>query len=236
MPTRTRRIAATFARRPIAPDPPFEREHAAHLRETTSVEERLAIYDRFRHGQTRFDAEMRRILLRALVRSLGDDVTVGPGVGFLHPETFEIGDGVFLGAGAYIQGRFDGRCAIGRRTWIGPGAYLDARDLVIEPFVGWGPGAKVLGSEHTGDPLDAPVIETDLVIASVLIEEGADVGTNAVVLPGVTVGRSAIVGAGAVVSRDVEASSIVAGVPARPLRSRNQPRAERNKQAAAREE
>jgi acetyltransferase-like isoleucine patch superfamily enzyme len=39
------------------------------------------------------------------------------------------------------------------------------------------------------------------------------------VLPGVTIGRGAIVAAGAVVTRDVEPLTIVAGVPARLLRS-----------------
>lgn len=216
----SRQVPATFARRAVVPDPAFEREHAARLRETASLEERLAIYDRFRHGMTAFDATMRRILLRALVKALGDDVTVGPGFGFLHPQTFEIGDGVFFGAGAFVQGRHDGTCRIGRRSWIGPGAYLDARDLVLDEMVGWGPGAKVLGSEHSGLPLDAAVIETDLVIAPVRIGRGADIGTNAVILPGVTVGANAIVGAGAVVTSDVEPYHVVAGVPARTLRDR----------------
>ena len=216
----SRRVPATFARRPIARDAEFERGHAEHLRKSTSVEERLAIYDRFRHGMTAFDGTLRRIALRSLCRSFGDDVTVAPGVGFLHPETFEIGDGAFLGAGCFIQGRFDGTCRIGRRCWIGPGAYLDARDLVLADFVGWGPGAKVLGSQHTGEPLDAMVIETDLLIAPVRVETGADIGTNAVILPGVTIGESALVGAGAVVTEDVPAYAVVAGVPARVLRVR----------------
>ena len=72
------------------------------------------------------------------------------GVGFKHLETFEIGDSVFIGAQAYIQGRFDGTTIIGNHVWIGPQAYMDARDLVLEDYVGWGPGAKVLGSAHTG--------------------------------------------------------------------------------------
>ncbi len=216
----SRRVPATFGRAPITPDAPFERGHAAHLKEAFPVEERIAIYDRFRNGQTRFDATMRRIVLRSLVLSLGDDVTVGPGVGFLHPHTFEIADGAFLGAGAFLQGRHDGVLRIGKRTWIGPGAYLDARNLVIEDFVGFGPGARVLGSEHVAEPATVPVIETDLVIAPVRICRGADVGTNAVILPGVTIGAGAIVGAGAVVTRDVPEGTVVAGVPAKPLRSR----------------
>ncbi len=49
----------------------------------------------------------------------------------------------------------------------------------------------------------------------------ADIGTNATILPGVTVGKGAIVGAGAVVVEDVPPFSIVAGVPARFLRWRD---------------
>ncbi|MGO7616462.1 hypothetical protein ACC689_34970, partial [Rhizobium ruizarguesonis] len=80
---------------------------------------------------------------------------------FKHPETFDIGNGVFIGAQAYIQCRFDGRCKIGDNVWIWPMAYFDARDLVIEDSFGWGPGAKVLGSTHTALPLDVPIIRTD---------------------------------------------------------------------------
>jgi galactoside O-acetyltransferase len=140
---------------------------------------------------------------------------VEQGVGFKHPETFEIGKGVFIGAHSFIQGRFDGCCRIGDCVWIGPQSYFDARDLVLEDYVGWGPGAKVLGSVHTGVPLDVPIIQTDLEIKPVRVGAWADIGTNAVLLPGVTIGRGAIVGASAVVTHDVPAFAKVAGIPAK---------------------
>ena len=112
---------------------------------------------------------------------------------------------------------------IGDHVWIGPQSYFDARDLVIEESVGWGPGAKVLGSTHTGVPTDVPIIQTDLTIRPVRIGAWSDIGVNAVVLPGVTVGKGAIVGAGAVLTEDVEPFTVVAGVPARLIRRREQP-------------
>ena len=87
--------------------------------------------------------------------------------------------------------------------------------------VGWGPGARALGSQHTGSPSDVPIIHTDLEIRPVRIEAGADIGTSSVILPGVTVGEGAIVGAGAVVTNDVKPYTIVAGVPARFMRWRD---------------
>jgi acetyltransferase-like isoleucine patch superfamily enzyme len=145
---------------------------------------------------------------------------VGPGVVFKHVETMEFGDAVFIGAQAMIQGRYDGSCKIGSHVWIGPQAYFDARALELGDYVGWGPGAKLLGSTHTGEPADLPIIATSLVIKPVVIGYGADVGMNASILPGVHIGANAIVGAGAVVTQDVPEFAIVAGVPAKFLRSR----------------
>ena len=51
------------------------------------------------------------------------------------------------------------------------------------------------------------------------IESGAWIGARSTILPGVTVGHGAVVAAGAVVTRDVEPNTLVAGVPARVLRS-----------------
>ena len=128
-------------------------------------------------------------------------VTIGSGAGFKHLETFEIGDGVFIGAQSYLQGRFDGSFVIGESRWMGPQSFFDGRDLVLGGHVGWGPGAKVLGSQHTGQPIDVPMIQTDLEMKPVRVEAWADIGTNATLLPGVTVGKGSIVGAGAVVER-----------------------------------
>lgn len=215
-----REVPATFGRKEVRPDPVWEWEFAASLKEKNSRHELQAMYSRFGSGESEFDALMRRILVRAMCRSVGHALQVGPAVVFKHPETMEFGDAVFIGAQAMIQGRFDGSCKIGNHVWIGPQAYFDARSLELADYVGWGPGAKVLGSAHTGEPLEAPIISTGLLIKSVRVGFGADVGMNASILPGVTIGANSIVGAGAVVNQDVPEYAIVAGVPARILRSR----------------
>jgi acetyltransferase-like isoleucine patch superfamily enzyme len=217
-----KRVQATFARRELRQDPAWEREFAAFLKASQSKEELENLFARFRGGESAFDGFMRRVLLRALCKCVGDDLQVGPDVVLKHPETMEFGDCVFIGAQAMIQGRFDGTCKIGSHVWIGPQAYFDARDLVLEDYVGWGPGAKVLGSVHTGVPINEPIIATALVIKPVTVGFGADVGMNASILPGVHVGAHAIIGAGAVVTHDVPEYAIVAGVPARVIRNRRE--------------
>lgn len=218
-----RKVAATFGRKETRPDPAWEREFAASLREKNSREELMALFGRFRSGESSFEYMMRRVLMHALCKSVGNELQVGPDVVLKHPETMEFGESVFIGAQAMIQGRFDGTCRIGNHVWIGPQAYFDARNLVLEDYVGWGPGAKVLGSQHTGEPVDVPIIATPLVIKPVVIGFGADIGTNATILPGVKVGANAIVGAGAVVTEDIPEFAIAAGVPARVLRFRDKP-------------
>ena len=219
-PPQARIVPAVHGRKDITPDPSDEIALAERLRREHSPAELLDLASRHAHGMSDADVRMRRATWRALTRRFGHGVRIGRAAIVTHPETLEIGDGVFIGEQAFIQGRFDGRCVIGSHAWIGPQSYFDARDLVIEEYVGWGPGAKVLGSSHTGVPADVPVIQTDLEIKPVLICAWADVGVNAVVLPGVTVGKGAIVGAGAVVTRDVDPFTIVAGVPARFVRRR----------------
>jgi acetyltransferase-like isoleucine patch superfamily enzyme len=218
---RARVVRAVLGLRKVRPDPAFEAEMARHLSAELGLDYLLELYQRHVTGEDKYAQMMRRILFKALVRRCGDGLIVGSQVGFKHPETFVIGRSVFIGAGAYLQGRFDGRFAIGDKVWIGPQAYFDARDLVLEEYVGWGPGAKVLGSAHTGLPVNVPIVQTDLEIRPVRVGAWADIGTNAVLLPGVTIGKGAIVGAGAVVTKDVPAFAVVAGVPARFLRWRN---------------
>jgi acetyltransferase-like isoleucine patch superfamily enzyme len=209
------RIAsAVHGRGAVRPDPAFEIAFAQDLAHRCAPSEIMALFRRFNQGEDHIDFLMRRTCVRALARRCGSGLRIEPGVGLRHVETFEIGDGVVIGEQVVIHGRFDGRCEIGNKVWIGPQAFLDARDLVIGDNVGWAPGAKVLGSKHSGLPIDVPIIATDLLIPRTVIEDDADIGMNAVLLPGVTIGRGAIVGAGAVVTKDVPAFSKVAGCPA----------------------
>jgi acetyltransferase-like isoleucine patch superfamily enzyme len=216
----SRTVPAVFGSKRVVNDSMWEWDFAAHLKRTHSPAELLALFSRYRNEEGPFESQLRRVIFRAMCRTAGHAMQIGPGVVVKHPETMELGDAVFIGAQSMIQGRFDGTCRIGNHVWIGPHAYFDARNLILEDYVGWGPGAKVLGSSHTGDPIDVPIIATQLSIKPVVIGYGADIGTNATILPGVHVGAHSMVGAGAVVNVDVSEYAVVAGVPARVIRHR----------------
>ena len=65
-----------------------------------------------------------------------------------------------------------------------------------------------LEPDRRGDNIPAPIH----------VGENVWIGSHATILPGVTIGENAIVAAGAVVTKDVPADTVVAGVPARPIR------------------
>lgn len=63
-------------------------------------------------------------------------------------------------------------------------------------------------------------VNNNLVISKpVIICDDVWVGANSVILPGVTIGEGSIIGAGSVVVKDVPSNTIVAGVPAKPLKN-----------------
>lgn len=154
-------------------------------------------------------------------RRLGENVVFEPGCLVFHPENIEIGDDVYVGHAAILKGYHKGLMRIGRGTWIGQGAFFhSAGDILIGEKVGIGPYVKIITSVHQEGQPGTPVMDGELQFARVVVEDGADIGVGAILLPGVTVGAGSIVGAGSVVTRDVAPHEIVAGNPARRLRSR----------------
>jgi UDP-2-acetamido-3-amino-2,3-dideoxy-glucuronate N-acetyltransferase len=55
-------------------------------------------------------------------------------------------------------------------------------------------------------------------LLGIIIKNGASIGANATILPGITVGENALVGAGAVVTKNVPARAVVVGNPAKIVR------------------
>ena len=213
-------MPAVHASLPIEPDPAHELALSSHLRTAMTAAEIAELYGRFSAGLGSFDAMMRRVIWRSLARSFGNSVRIAPQAMFRHLERVSIGDGVFIGEGAMVQGHFHGDCRLADRVWIGPQVFLDARALTLRESAAIGPGVKILTSAHTGMPAELPVNATDQLTRAVSVGPGADIGIGAMVLPGCRIGRGVIVGAGAVVTKDIPDLAIAVGVPARVIRFR----------------
>ena len=118
---------------------------------------------------------------------------------------------------------------LGEWTFVNFGAtFLDANTITLGKYVAVGPNVQFITDTHPVRPEDRflpPVEGSDLPfsVASlalpITVGDYAWIGAGAIILPGVTIGEGAVVAAGAVVTRDVAPRMIVAGNPARELRS-----------------
>ncbi|MYZ39611.1 acyltransferase [Streptomyces sp. MnatMP-M17] len=133
---------------------------------------------------------------------IGEHVTLTAGMmpGLdLGPETvLTLGNGVVLGRGSHVIA--DTTVTIGADTYCGPYVYITS-------------------TNHSYDDPKVPVGKQWPRMEPVEIGPGCWLGTGAVILPGARLGRNVVVAAGAVVRGEVADHAVVAGAPARVVRS-----------------
>lgn len=148
-----------------------------------------------------------------------NNVTLGENVrifNFVNAYGCSIDDGSKVGAFVEIQkGVFIGKnCKISSHSFLCEGVHIE--DNV---FVGHGvmftndlfPRAtNADGSQQTD--ADWKVVETH-------VKKGASIGSNATILAGITIGENSLVGAGAVVTKNVPPNTVVAGSPAKIIKT-----------------
>jgi putative colanic acid biosynthesis acetyltransferase WcaF len=126
----------------------------------------------------------------------------------------EIGEGSILFRGTTVLGAEHLR--LGERVHVGFRVVLDARGgVTVANDVTISSDSQLLTAKH-----DVHSVGFERQVAPVIIERHAWIATRAMVLAGVRVGAGGVVAAGAVVTRDVAPSTIVAGVPAKPIGQR----------------
>ncbi len=152
---------------------------------------------------------------------LGKDTVLEKNVLVFHAENIRVGNNVYVGHNSILKGYHKNKMIIGDHTWIGQGCFLhSAGGLEIGKAVGIGPMVKIITSAHKEGPLNTPILFNDLEFKKVTIEDGCDIGTGALILPGVTIGEGSIVGAGAVVTKSIPSFSVAVGIPAKVIRKR----------------
>lgn len=105
---------------------------------------------------------------------------------------------------------------LGPRSHVGRGVFLDlSAPIVIGAEAIVSMETMILTHTSTGDRSGAAELEEK--IGAVTIGAGAYLGARSLILPGIVIGRRAMVAAGAVVTRNVDDSARVAGIPASSL-------------------
>ena len=133
-----------------------------------------------------------------------------------------------IGEGSFVAAPFSGavfqNIRIGKNVFINSNLLAMARGgITIEDDAQIAANVSLLSNNH--DPYERMV----LLCKPILIQKGAWIGANAVILPGVSVGKHAIVGAGSVVTKDVPDYAVAVGNPARIIKMLDAERFEENK-------
>jgi acetyltransferase-like isoleucine patch superfamily enzyme len=144
---------------------------------------------------------------------LGQNVTIHA---FVNLYGCSIGDDNRVGAFVEIQKN----SSIGKSVKVSSHTFI-CEGVTIEDDVFVGHNVSFINDKYPRATIEGgkPQNEADWGVVKTLVKRGASIGTSATVLCGVTIGENAIVGAGSVVTRDVPDNAIVAGVPARFIRS-----------------
>jgi len=125
---------------------------------------------------------------------IGKKSTLHMGARFYYPGNISIGEGTIIGNSAFIDGR----------DQVSIGSHTDIASEVL-----------IYNSEHNlNDPAFTATCEP------VTIGDYCFIGPRVIIMPGVKIGNGAVIAGGAVVTKNVDASSIVGGVPAKKIGDR----------------
>ena len=134
-------------------------------------------------------------------------------------DSVELGHGVLIRSGSVVRSgsrigsftQLDGKVLIGKNVNIQSNVYLPHLTKILDDAF-LGPGVTMTNDLYpVASALKGPTIGAKAII-----------GSRAVILPGVNIGEGAVVGAGSVVTRDVKPYTVVYGVPAREVYSREE--------------
>lgn len=110
---------------------------------------------------------------------------------------------------------------IGNNSSIGPYSYIGCSGFIeIGDNVIMSPRVSIYAENHLFDDLTLPIKDQGVKREFVKIEDDCWIAANTVILAGVTIGRGSVIAAGSVVTKDVPPYSVVAGVPAKVIKSR----------------
>lgn len=133
--------------------------------------------------------------------TIGDRFQTGQGVSIREDNV--IGDDVSVGTNAVLEAGN----RIGNRVRIHTGCFLEL--VTVEDDVFIAPNVVFADDPHP------PCPRYEDCVGGAVVRQGARIGSNSTILPGVVIGRGALVGAGSVVVEDVPEGMVVVGSPAR---------------------
>jgi len=182
-----------------------------------------------------------RVCLRnARLIQFGKGATLGVGVLIdgLSREGIKFGDNVVIGPYSVVGASSPSNLGAGLRmgkdsavdaySFIGAAGFINIGENVI-----MGQHVSFHAENHNYDRTDVPIKQQGTRREGIVVEDDCWVGSNALFLDGTHVGRGCVIAAGSVVRGEIPPYSVVAGVPARVIKTRTINRAEAPRSVSA---
>ena len=189
---------------------------------------------------------LRKMAFKNLFQALGKGAIIGRNFIARHPQKMTIGnhvtiddnclldargaedeglvieDEVILGRNSIVLAK-NGPIRLGRRTSIGSNTVIVSMSGVeFGECVLVAGGCSFSAGAYHMDDITTPIMDQGAYTTGpIVIGDNTWIGTGAIILDGVKIGKNAVIAAGAVVNKDVPENAIVAGVPAKVIRMRN---------------
>lgn len=141
----------------------------------------------------------RYILLKTLCKSIGDNVSIKEGVYLLNVNNLSIGNNVSIHPMTYIEA---------------------AGGVEIGDDVSIAHSVTIMSATHNYDSKEIAIKDQGVEFKPVVVENDVWIGAKSTILCGLTVSKGSIIGANSVVTKNVEKNTIVAGAPARVIKTR----------------
>jgi acetyltransferase-like isoleucine patch superfamily enzyme len=192
---------------------------------------------------------IRGLWMRLRIKSAKGLLLVGKNVRIFYPKNLQVGYNTIIEDGAEInclsqQGiKLGNRVTIGKyaiirpsniyggpigegltmgdNSNIGPYNYIGCSGkITIGNNVMLAPRVSIYAENHVFDHPELLIRDQGVEKKEVIIEDDCWIAANSIILAGVTIGQGSVVAAGSVVTENVPAYSVVAGVPAKFIKSR----------------
>jgi dTDP-4-amino-4,6-dideoxy-D-glucose acyltransferase len=159
------------------------------------------------------------------LKSRGQDVFISAAVEIRRPHLVSIGSHVAIDTGFYCT------CGLDAGDYIHIAPYVTVIGglkgiLRMGHFTTIAAGSRIVcaSDEFMGEGFTSTTVperfRDNVIVAPVVLELFAGVGTNVVILPGVTLAEGSVIGACSLVTKNTEPWMVYAGIPARPLKAR----------------
>lgn len=165
---------------------------------------------------------IRGFLIKRIISKASDYLRTDIGVSITGHKNITMGKNVRIMKLSALHAH-DGTLLIGDNVSINSNAYIDAAgrgEIIIGNDVLIGQNVVIRASDHEFKDTAVPIRQQGHTGGKIVIEDDCWIGANVVITRNVRIGAHSIVAAGAVVTKNVQPSSIVGGVPAKLIRKR----------------